>query len=413
MKLIGPFKQLLTMDGLPLKGSLPDNRLEIIPDGGILLSKGKILKTGNFYDLEASYNPSDVERINSAYVALPGFIDAHTHICWAGSRANDFAHRLNGKNYLEIAEIGGGIWSTVSATREATLNELEQLTIERANELLKQGVTVIEVKSGYGLSVEEEIKMLKAIKKADDGCNPDLISTCLAADILPIDFQGNKAEYLDYILLKLLPEVTEQNLSKRTDIFIDSCAFSLVEAEHYIRKAKEYGFDIVIHGDQFSSGAAQLAVETGAISIDHLEAAGDEEIEILSKGDVFPVVLPCSSLGLGESFAPARKILDSGSSLVIASDWNPGSAPMGNLMTGASIIGIKEKLTMEEILAAITFRAAAALRLSNRGILKQGFQADLIAFKTDNYKDIIYYQGSLKPSMVWKNGFCVLNKNKN
>jgi imidazolonepropionase len=121
---------------------------------------------------------------------------------------------LNGRNYLEIAEIGGGIWSTVSATREATLNELEQLTIERANELLKQGVTVIEVKSGYGLSVEEEIKMLKAIKKADDGCNPDLISTCLAAHILPKDFQGNKAEYLDYILLKLLPEVTEQNLSK-------------------------------------------------------------------------------------------------------------------------------------------------------------------------------------------------------
>lgn len=412
MKLIGPFKQLLTMDSLPLKGSLPDSRLEIIPDGGILLSKGKILKTGNFYDLEASYNPSEVERINSAYVALPGFIDAHTHICWAGSRANDFAHRLNGKSYLEIAEIGGGIWNTVSATREATLNELAQLTIERANELLKQGVSVIEVKSGYGLSVEEEIKILKAIKKADDGCNPDLISTCLAAHILPDDFQGNNIEYLDYIVSGLFPEVIEQNLSNRTDIFIDSCAFTLKEAEYYIKKAKEHVFDIVIHGDQFSSGAAQLAVETGAISIDHLEAAGDEEIEILSKGDVFPVVLPCSSLGLGESFAPARKILDSGSSLVIASDWNPGSAPMGNLMTGASIIGIKEKLTMAEILAAITFRAAAALRLSNRGILKQGFQADLIAFKTDNLKDIIYYQGSLKPSMVWKNGFCVLNKNK-
>jgi imidazolonepropionase len=410
MKLIGPFKQLLTMNGLPLKGSLSDDQLEIISNAGVLEADGKILAIGNFDQLRASYNPSEIERLNTAYVAFPGLIDAHTHICWAGSRATDYALRLSGKSYLEIAEQGGGIWSTVLKTRAASVDELAELTALRANQLVKQGITTIEVKSGYGLSVEQELKLLEAIRKANDKTSAELIPTCLAAHIVPKDFEGDETAYLNHILQYLLPQVIQQKLSKRVDIFIEQGAFSVSTAKEYLLKAKALGFEITIHGDQFSTGVAQLAVEVGAVSIDHLEAADAAEIKIIAKGNTIPIALPGASLGLGEPFAPARRLLDAGTSLVIASDWNPGSAPMGNLLTEAALLGAKEKLTMAETWAALTFRASAALRLTDRGILKIGNLADIAAFKTDNYKEIMYQQGQLKPEKVWKNGFCVVNR---
>jgi imidazolonepropionase len=408
MKLIGPFRQLVTMNGMPQRGGLSDDQLEIIPNAGVLVADGKILAIGNFEQLRGSYSPSEIDGLNTAYVAFPGLIDAHTHICWAGSRANDYALRLSGRTYLEIAAQGGGIWSTVTKTREASLDELAELTATRANQLLKQGITTIEVKSGYGLSVEEELKLLEAIRKANDKTSVALIPTCLAAHIVPKDFNGNETEYLDYIIRDLLPKILQQKLAKRVDIFVDHGAFSISAAKEYLLEAKAMGFEITVHGDQFSCGVAQMAVEVGALSIDHLEAANENEIQILAKGDVVPVVLPGASLGLGEPFAPARKMLDAGTSLVIASDWNPGSAPMGTLLAEAAILGAKEKLTMAETWAALTFRAASALNFTDRGILKNGFIADIAAFKTDNYKEILYQQGQLKPEKVWKNGYRVI-----
>ena len=331
-------------------------------------------------------------------------IDVHTHICWAGSRANDYALRLSGKSYLEMAESGGGIWNTVEKTRKTTRIELAELTAQRAQKLLKQGVTTIEVKSGYGLSFEDELEMLEAIKLADRNSLAELVPTCLAAHILPQDFDGNEVEYLQHIIDKLLPEIKKKNLAKRVDIFVEKSAFSVTEAKYYLLKAKELGFEIAIHGDQFTTGVAELANEVKAVSIDHLEAANDEEIAILAKGNVIPVVLPGASIGLGEPFAPAHKLLDAGTSLVIASDWNPGSAPMGNLLTVAAILGAFEKLTMTEVLAALTCRAALALNKPDRGILKPELKADFIAFKTNDYREILYRQGELKPEKVWKNG---------
>ena len=404
MTLTGPFKQILTMDNLPEKGKLSDDQMEIIPDGGILHQDGKIIAVGAFEKLKMQYNPTTIERLEGNYVGLPGMIDAHTHICWAGSRANDYALRLSGKSYLEIAETGGGIWNTVQKTREASINELTELTAQRAKKLVEQGVTTIEVKSGYGLSVEQELKILEAIKLADKNSDADLIPTCLAAHILPKDFDGTETEYLQHIISKLLPEVLKRKLANRVDIFVEKNAFSVQAAKTYLLKAKELGFDIVLHGDQFSVGSALLANETSTLSIDHLEAANEQEIAILAKGNVIPVVLPGASLGLGEPFAPARKLLDAGTSLVIASDWNPGSAPMGNLLVQAAIIGAAEKLTMTEVWAALTCRAAKALNKTDRGILKSGNIADMIAFKTDDYKEILYQQGQLKPEKVWKNG---------
>ena len=178
--------------------------------------------------------------------------------------------------------------------------------------------------------------------------------------------------------------------------------------EIYLTKAIEMGFNVVLHGDQFSTGTAALATKMNAVSIDHLEAANDSEIAILARGNVIPVVLPGASIGLGEPFAPARKLLDAGTSLVIASDWNPGSAPMGNLLVEAAVMGAVEKLTMSEVWAALTCRAANAIRKTDRGILKQGYLADVMAFKTNDYKEILYQQGQLKPGMVWKKGDVVI-----
>jgi len=408
MKLIGPFRQIVTMDGLPLRGALSDGQLEIIPNGGILVAERKIVAIGNFEELRRSYNPSEIDRLNTAYVAFPGLIDAHTHLCWAGSRADDYALRLSGKSYLEIAAQSGGIWDTVQKTRNIPDKELILLVAERANALLKQGVTTIEVKSGYGLLVEQELRLLDIIRKADNETSAELISTCLAAHIVPKDFIGTEEKYLETVLKQLLPEVKYQRLSNRIDIFVDEGAFSVLAAKEYLRKAKAMGFEVLLHGDQFSTGAAQLAIEVGARSIDHLEAANDDEIQILAKGNVIPVALPGASLGLGEPFAPARKLLDAGASLAIASDWNPGSAPMGNLLVEAAILGVKEKLSMAETWAALTFRAAAALNLADRGILAKGNLADIAAFKTDNFKEILYQQGELKPEKVWKNGYRVI-----
>lgn len=391
-KLSGPFTQLLTMDNLPERGKLSDEQLEIIPNGGILHQEGRILAVGNFERLRRDNPDAEIEFFEGDFVCLPGMIDVHTHICWAGSRANDYAMRLAGKTYLEIAEAGGGIWSTVMKTREASVEELAELTFERAEKLYQQGVTTIEVKSGYGLSVEQEFKMLKAIKLANEKSRAELVPTCLAAHMKPKDFVGTEREYLQYIIENLLPEVKKQNLANRVDIFVEKGAFSVSDATFYLSEAKKMGFDAVIHGDQFSANCASLAAELQAVSIDHLEYADEHEIEILAKSDVIPVVLPGASIGLGERFAPARKLLDAGCSLVIASDWNPGSAPMGNLLVQAAILGAYEKLSMAETWAALTCRAARALKINDIGVLKKGNKADFIVFETGDFREILYRQ---------------------
>jgi imidazolonepropionase len=361
MKLIGPFKQIITMDHLPDRGPVSDNQLQIIPVGGILILDGIIQALGNYHELKNQANHTSLEVLDDEFVAFPGMIDAHTHICWMGSRANDYAMRLAGKTYLEIAAMGGGIWDTVIKTRDASVQELIDITVLHANSLLKKGVTTIEVKSGYGLSVAHELKILKAIKEAAKKTPAELVATCLAAHMLPKDFQGNETSYLDLIASDLLPVLIEEELTKRVDVFIEETAFSMQAAAKYLKQAKKLGFRLIIHGDQFTMGVASLANAVGAISIDHLEAADDKEISILANGNTIPVVLPGASLGLGVPFAPARKLLDAGNSLVISSDWNPGSAPMGNLLMQAAVMGAAQKLTMAETWAAITFRAAQAL----------------------------------------------------
>ncbi|WP_332453710.1 imidazolonepropionase [Chryseobacterium aquaticum] len=404
MKLIGPFKQIVTLANLSLRGKLSDEQLEIITDGGILIDQDKIFKVGNFNILQSENQNAQIEEIKGEQIALPAFTDSHTHICFGGSRANDFAMRNAGKTYLEIAESGGGIWSSVQHTRNASEEELLKTLLERIIVLVSLGITTIEVKSGYGLDVENELKMLRIIKKAQSQTIATLVPTCLSAHLKPRDFDGDNKAYLDYILNEILPKVKEENLSQRVDIFIEKSAFQPEESKGFLLKTKDLGFEITVHADQFTAGSSRIAVEVGARSADHLEATIDEDIMFLAESDTVATALPGASLGLGEKFTPARKLLDAGAILAIASDWNPGSAPMGNLITQASILATYEKLTTAEVLAGITFRSAFALGLEDRGRLENGLKADFVTFKTDNFQNVLYNQGSLKTENIYING---------
>ncbi|REC46997.1 imidazolonepropionase [Chryseobacterium pennipullorum] len=404
MKLIGPFRQVVTLANLPLRGKLTDEQLEIIEDGGILIDDQNIYKTGDFETLKNENPTINIEYIEGEQVVLPAFVDSHTHICFGGNRANDFAMRNAGKTYLEIAESGGGIWSSVQHTRNASEEELLKTLLERIAFLVELGITTIEIKSGYGLDVENELKMLRMIKKAQEFTQATLVPTCLSAHLKPRDFDGSNSEYLEYIVTEILPKVKEEDLAKRVDIFIEKSAFQPEESKKFLLKTKDLGFEITVHADQFTPGSSRIAVEVGAKSADHLEATADEDIHFLAESDTVATALPGASLGLGEKFTPARKLLDAGAILAIASDWNPGSAPMGNLITQASILATFQKLTTAEVLAGITYRAAYALNLEDRGKLEAGKKADFVTFSTDNFQNVLYHQGSLKATNVYING---------
>ena len=399
-ELIGPFSQIITMANLPERGAISDNSLEIIDDGGVVIEDGKIIEVGDFLSL--SKNDLDVREITYPCVLLPGFIDSHTHVCHYGNRSDEYAKRNSGISYQQILEEGGGIHNTMNSTSNSTDEQLTDDTLNRLKRHFQEGVLTCEVKSGYAPNLEDEVRMLRIINEIDSSNDIDLIPTCLAAHVTPKKYESSK-KYLDSIVNELLPIIKEENLSNRVDIFIEEKAFSVTEASNFLEKIKS-DFYITAHANQFTSGGLKVGVDNGAVSVDHLEVITDQEIDYLSKSDTTGVVLPGCSLGLGIPFAPARKLLDNNCKVSIASDWNPGSAPMGDLLMQASLLGSTEKLSNAEVLAGITCRAANALSLEDRGSLENGKIADMIGFKTNDFRDILYNQGKLKPSFICKRG---------
>ena len=388
------------MVNLPERGAISDNSLEIIDDGGVVIEDGKIIEVGDFLSL--SKNNLDVREITYPCVLLPGFIDSHTHVCHYGNRSDEYAKRNSGISYQQILEEGGGIHNTMNSTSNSTDEQLTDDTLNRLKRHFQEGVLTCEVKSGYAPNLEDEVRMLRIINEIDSSNDIDLIPTCLAAHVTPKKYESSK-KYLDSIVNDLLPIIKEENLSNRVDIFIEEKAFSITEASNFLEKIKN-DFYITAHANQFTSGGLKVGVDNGAVSVDHLEVITDQEIDYLSKSDTTGVVLPGCSLGLGIPFAPARKLLDNNCKVSIASDWNPGSAPMGDLLMQASLLGSTEKLSNAEVLAGITCRAANALSLEDRGSLENGKIADMIGFKTNDFRDILYNQGKLKPSFICKRG---------
>lgn len=388
------------MVNLPERGAISDNSLEIIDDGGVVIEDGKIIEVGDFLSL--SKNDLDVREITYPCVLLPGFIDSHTHVCHYGNRSDEYAKRNSGISYQQILEEGGGIHNTMNSTSNSTDEQLTDDTLNRLKRHFQEGVLTCEVKSGYAPNLEDEVRMLRIINEIDSSNDIDLIPTCLAAHVTPKIYESSK-KYLDSIVNDLLPIIKEENLSNRVDIFIEEKAFSITEASNFLEKIKN-DFYITAHANQFTSGGLKVGVDNGAVSVDHLEVITDQEIDYLSKSDTTGVVLPGCSLGLGIPFAPARKLLDYNCKVSIASDWNPGSAPMGDLLMQASLLGSTEKLSNAEVLAGITCRAANALSLEDRGSLENGKIADMIGFKTNDFRDILYNQGKLKPSFICKRG---------
>ena len=388
------------MSNLPLKGSITDEKLEIIENGGVIIDGNKILEVGKFSDL--AKKEKNILEIDFQSVLVPGFIDCHTHICHYGSRSEEYSKRNAGMSYQQILSEGGGIHNTMTATENASDEELERVTVSRLDRHFNEGVLTCEIKSGYGSDLNQEVRLLNIINKINKNHAMGIIPTCLAAHVTP-KIYNSSSEYLEKIIEELIPVLEKKKLTNRIDIFIEEKAFSVSESFDYLSQLKNK-FDITVHANQFSSGGVKVGVDCGAKSVDHLEVIDDNEIRYLSNSNTSAVVLPGCSLGLGIPFAPARKLLDRNCKLSIATDWNPGSAPMGDLLQQSSLLGYIEKLSSAEVFSAITYRSADALGLNDRGKIEKDKLADFIGFKTDDYRDILYNQGKLKPSFICKRG---------
>ena len=400
--LIGPFSKIYPLTKMPLRGPLKDDQLHCISDGGILVDGKKIVALGKFKELEQ--RAASVELLQQPLICIPGLIDCHTHLLFGGSRAQEFAMRNSGKSYLEINAAGGGIWSTVQQTRALSDAQMKHILFKRIQQLLLSGITTVEIKSGYGLSMASEIQVLSVLQQVQSQVPIDIVATCLAAHILPKDWNRSSGNYLQTMSENLFPVLRQQALAERIDIFIDHDQFLLKDIHSYLQAAQKQGFDICFHAEQFRVGGVALALDYGAVSVDHLEVIESEQIQGLGASETVAVVLPGACLGLGQAFAPARQLLDAGSCLAIASDYNPGSAPYGNLLLQAALLGTFEQLTTAELIAGLTFRAAAALNLNDRGLLAPFKQADFCAFPAADIHGIFYNPKPFYPAKIWKAG---------
>src|SRR5882724_2581296 len=409
--LIANATQIVTVAGASPRRGEAMRDLKIVEDGAILIRDHQIEaigKTAQFEDF------SDIEFINAAgCVVLPGFVDSHTHPIFAGTRENEYEQRIAGATYREIAEKGGGIRSTVRKTRAASEDELFETGLDRVNWFLRHGTTTIEAKSGYGLTLDDELKILRVIKRLNDETPLDLIGTFLGAHEIPDEYRHNRDEYVRLVIEEMLPAVAYEKLAENCDVFCESHVFSMDEARSILTTAKQHGLNLRFHADQLTlCGGAELAVELGASSADHLEQIDDAAIEKLKSSDVMPVLLPGSVFHLGLSkYPPARKMIDAGLPVVLATDFNPGSSPTPNMQMILSIACTQMRMSPAEAITASTINAAHSLgRASSIGGIEPGKQADLVIFDCEDYRQIPYFFGVNHARVVVKNGTVVYSR---
>ncbi len=339
-------------------------------------------------------------------IALPGLVECHTHTVFTGSRTEEFKLKLKGVSYEEIARKGGGINSTVNAVRRSSTEDLINAAIPRINKFIAQGITTLEIKSGYGLDFENEIKLLTAIKKLNALSPIDVIPTFLGAHTYPAEFSGNHPEYLSLLTDKLIPFVASNKLAEACDAFCEVTAFSPDEVERVFSAAKKFGMRLKLHTDQFNSiGGIDVALKFGATSVEHLEVVRDDDIRKLKGKNIIAVLLPGVSFFLKHKYAPAKKLIENNIPIALSTDFNPGSSNILNIHLIMQLAAFKMNLTAEQILPAVTLNAAKALGLSNKiGSLEIGKKADVAIFNAKDYADIIYNVGQNITYAVVKNG---------
>jgi imidazolonepropionase len=370
---------------------------------GLKQLKNLIVNNGRIESF-SSQDPSgsfDEEYDGHGQLVLPGFVECHTHLVYAGSRGFEMEMKFQGVPYQEIAQKGGGILSTMRATREASLLKLQELNERRILNFVDQGVTTLEVKSGYGLDKANEIKMLESLPVSNQ---VRLIKTFLGAHAKPLEFASYE-EYLHHLTKDVLPEVKKRNLASRVDIFIEKGFFELEMSREYLRAAQKMGFDLTIHADQLSlSGGTSLAVELGAKSADHCIQVRAQEIQSLAKSKTVAVLLPAADLYLKCPYPPARQMLDSGVRVALSTDYNPGTSPTQDLSLVGFLARREMKISLPEVIQAYTEGAAQALGLENEvGKLAQGFCADFTLWEDDE-TDLFLEIGKMRPSQVFRAG---------
>jgi len=356
---------------------------------------------------EMKNSPKNLEKFRvidcKEKMVLPSWCDSHSHIVFSGNRSNEFIDRIKGLSYNEIANNGGGILNSVDILRNTSKEDLLKQSTIRVKEVINQGTGAIEIKSGYGLNMESEKKMLEVISEIKKQNNITVKATFLGAHAFPREFTDNKREYIDLIVNKMMPQYNEARLIDFVDVFCEKGYFDINQSERVLSKAKELGIRAKIHVNQFNSfGGIKLALKYEALSVDHLEVLTNEDLTNLKNGSTIPVALPTCSYFLGINYAPARKIIDSGLPLAIASDYNPGSSPSGNMNFVVSTACIKMKLTSEEAINAATINGAYAMGISDKvGSITKGKIANLIITKDINsINEIPYSFGSGKISEV-------------
>jgi imidazolonepropionase len=410
--LIHSASQLLTLAGGPQRGR-ELGHLGLIPDGAVLIQDEKIAAVGTTRELCAAY-PNEPDLDAGGRVVMPGFVDPHTHAIWAGDRSAEFELRLQGKSYLEILAEGGGILSTVRASRTGSLEKLMAETRPRLWSMFTCGTTTAEVKTGYGLRTAAELRMLQALLALDKEGPLEIAPTFLGAHAIAPEFRERPEDYTALICNTMLPILKEwwphqapYHEVPFVDVFCETGAFTLAQSADILTRAKELGFPLKIHADEFDNlGGAKLAAEMGAVSADHLVKTSATDIEALARSDTVAVALPCTPFGLAEKeYTPAQAILDAGGLLAIATDLNPGTAWCENMQFALALACRYMRLTPAQAIAAATINAAAAISRADRiGSLEPGKQADLLILAAPDYRHLGYRFGINLVQMVVKKG---------
>jgi imidazolonepropionase len=401
--------QLLTLSGLPApRRGAALGELGIIRRGGLLTQGETIRRVGSTRSLEREALRLRAEAIDChGRVVMPGFVDSHTHLIFAGSRVNDYELRLRGKTYEEIAQAGGGIQSSAQRIRKARVPSLVQQARRFLHQFAGHGTTTVEVKTGYGLDIVQELKILGVIRLLQEDTPLDLVPTLLALHALPSSFRGRSGQYVEEVIRRLIPAAAQQRLAEFIDCFCDRGAFNVEDCRRVFDAGRKFGMIPRIHAEQLArTGATRLGIDLHAASADHLDKLSPADVRALAQSSVVATLLPGANFHLGlKQYPPARKLIAAGAAVALATDFNPGSSPTLNMQFITSLACTQMRMTPAEAIAASTLNAACALRRADHiGSLEAGKQADLIVLDVDDYREIPYYFAMNHCVMTLKRG---------